>query len=116
LPIDVVGLSNGMSAIAAGSGHTCALTTAGGVKCWGANGGFVNNAGQLGDGTGLGRLTPADVVGLSSGVNTITAGFSHTCALMTTGGVKCWGSNFSGQLGDGSTVTTRLTPVTVSGF
>ena len=109
-PVSVVGLSNNVAGIAAGSGHTCALTTAGGVKCWGAN----NNS-QLGDGTSLDRYTPVDVVGLSSGVAAIAAGGYHTCALTTSGEVKCWGRNAEGELGDG-TSTQRLSPVDVVGL
>ena len=106
-PTDVVGLSSGVVAVAAGEGHTCALTTAGGVKCWGGNGN-----GQLGDGTRTARPTPTDVVGLSSGVVAVAAGMGHTCALTSAIGVKCWGWNGSGQLGDG-TWSQRLTPVDV---
>ncbi len=110
-PVDVSGWTLVRStAVAAGLSHTCALTSAGGVKCWGNNG-----SGQLGDGTMTSRLTPADVSGLSSGVTAVTAGYQHTCALTTAGGVKCWGFNGDGNLGDGST-TSRLTPVSVSGL
>ena len=109
-PVDVSGLASGITAIATSRNHSCALTSAGGVKCWGSNG-----SGQLGDNSTTQRLVPVDVSGLTSGVSAIAAGGSHTCALTSSGGVKCWGSNGNGQLGDNST-TQRLIAVDVVGL
>ena len=109
-PVDVAGLTNGVAAVSGGWFHTCAVTTAGGLKCWG-----LNSNGQLGDGTTTDRTTPMDVVGLTSGVAAVSAGSGHTCALTTAGAPKCWGLNTSGQLGDG-TQTGRRPPVDVVGF
>lgn len=109
-PVNVSGLTSGVIAISAGFWHTCALTQAGAVKCWG-----WNHNGQLGDGTTTQRLTPVTVSGLGSGVGAISAGAYHTCALSQAGGLKCWGNNTSGQVGDGST-TQRLGPVGVFGL
>lgn len=109
-PVDVVGLDSNVATLASGNDHTCALTTAGGVKCWGGNWG-----GQLGDGTTTQRSTPTSVFGLASGVISLAAGFYHTCAVTADGGAYCWGTNNDGQLGDGTTIH-RTTPVGVSGL
>jgi alpha-tubulin suppressor-like RCC1 family protein len=100
IPTDVAGLNGGIAAVAGGFWHSCALTVGGGVKCWGAN-----NYGQLGDGGSQASVTqPVDVIGLQSGVVAVASGINHVCALTDGGGVKCWGSNSQGQLGDNSTV------------
>jgi alpha-tubulin suppressor-like RCC1 family protein len=99
-----------MKAITAGSRYTCALTDAGSVKCWGKN-----HDGQLGDGTRNDRSTPIDVAGLTSGVKAISAGWRHACALTVIGGVRCWGKNHDGQLGD-ETGNDRSISVAVVGF
>ena len=99
---------SGVAAITAGSTHTCALTTSGGVKCWGHN-----DEGQLGNGTNDDSSSPVDVTGLTSGVAVITAGEEHTCARTSDGKAKCWGGNGHGQLGDGTTGASSI-PVTVT--
>jgi alpha-tubulin suppressor-like RCC1 family protein len=110
IPGDVSGLVSNVTDIAAGNLHTCALTAAGGVKCWG-----YNFYGQLGDGGITQTLAPVNVLGLSNGVVAIATGFFHTCALTSAGGVKCWGHNTDGELGDG-TVEQRAAPVFAAGL
>lgn len=123
VPVDVMTSAadstplSGVVQVSAGYGHTCAVMSSGGVKCWGWNG---SNPvyGQLGDNTTTSSYTPVDVVTSAadstplSGALQVSAGFRHTCALMNTGGVKCWGGNGAGQLGNNST-TSVLAPVDV---
>jgi alpha-tubulin suppressor-like RCC1 family protein len=106
----VTGLEAGVSAISAGGGHACALTDRGGVLCWGNN-----KYGELGDGTSQNRPIPVVASGLYAGATDISAGWNHTCALIRGGGMMCWGRNYYGQLGDGTTIT-RVIPVNVAGL
>lgn len=106
----------GITQIAAGYGigvaATCARFTNGTARCWGAN-----DAGQLGDGSRVGRPHPVFVRNPDgspmTGVAAVSVGFEHACARMVSGQVRCWGANGAGQLGDGTT-TDRSRPVTVT--
>src|SRR5215510_7524467 len=100
------------TAVTGGVSHTCALTRAGGVQCWGYNG-----HDELGtDGNRLpSSVTPVSVDGMASGVTAIAAGIRHSCAITTAGGAKCWGANYDGALGDG-TSDRHFSPVAVSGL
>jgi cysteine-rich repeat protein len=89
--------------IAAGGSHTCALLTTGAVRCWGSG-----QSGQLGYGNtnDIGDdETPASVgdVPVGGPVRLLAAGREHTCAVLTSGGVRCWGAGSLGQLGQEST-------------
>jgi len=97
--------------ITAGMGHTCALTDAGGLQCWG-----FNDFGQVGDGTFTDRLTPVNVLVVDpTTVISLVSGTNHTCVLTTANEVFCWGFNSSGQLGNGSTWNSNV-PVPVGGL
>jgi alpha-tubulin suppressor-like RCC1 family protein len=93
------------TSIFAGSAHTCALTDAGDLFCWGAN-----SSGQLGTGDKSSSSVARPVVGLPAGVTGVAAGTSHTCALLLSGDVYCWGDNSSGELGFGNREDS-LTPI-----
>ena len=106
------GPMTGITAIAAGANHTCAIVAGGQVRCFGSN---VN--GQLGDGSIQPRtraVTVLDVNGSTplTGVTQITAGSNYTCARLNTGQARCWGNNTSGQLGRGNN-DSRNRPVVV---
>jgi alpha-tubulin suppressor-like RCC1 family protein len=94
-------------AVSGGLAHTCAVTTGGAVKCWGAN-----DRGQLGDGTRQDSAIPVDVP-LPAAASAVAAGYVHTCALAG-GAAYCWGDNTTGAVGDGTTAP-RASPVPVPG-
>ncbi len=108
-PVQVSG-GRAYTTIAAGFAHSCALDTDGAAWCWG-----YDDFGQLGDGAGAtDKFEPVQVSGGRT-FTFLTAGSNHTCALDTNGTAWCWGSDSSGQLGDGPTATNRFEPVQVSG-
>ena len=97
-------------ALSAGGGHTCVVVVSGEVLCWG-----INQDGELGDGTLKARNVPVFVVGLAGVAMGVASGDFHTCALLESGAMQCWGFNASGQLGDGTT-TLSASPVDVVGL
>lgn len=109
-PVDVSGLASGVSRITVGMIHSCAQTTTGALKCWGSN-----NYGQLGVSGTSQSLTPVSVGSLTAGASSLSSGYYHNCAVSSAGGAKCWGANWYGQLGNGST-TNSATPVDAQGL
>ena len=84
-----------ISSISSGYSHTCAVSTLGDLFCWGAN-----HHGQLGINDVSTSSNPSLIERHSLGnVLSVSAGFTHTCAVIDTGEVYCWGSNSHGQLG-----------------
>ena len=100
--IDYVDVGGTVTQIAPGSQHTCALLDNGHVRCWG-----YNYAGELGYGH-LEMIGDDEVPSTEGDVDVggivvqISAGGAHTCALLNTGDVRCWGMGQSGQLGYGN--------------
>lgn len=88
--------------ISAGAGFTCALLEDHSLKCWGGG-----SSGKLGNGASDMHASPTSVTGLDgvqAEVEAIAAGMTGACALLSTGAVRCWGSDSDGQLGDGGSV------------
>jgi alpha-tubulin suppressor-like RCC1 family protein len=111
-PVAVNGITGSVVAIAAGGGHTCAVTNSGATWCWG-----LNSSGQLGNGTITNSLTPVAVPAMTAAggqIVGITTGENHTCAVSVYGVVVCWGLNSRGQLGNNNQ-TSATSPVHVVG-
>jgi len=104
-------LPAGVAQVSLGESHSCARMTDGRVRCWGAN-----VYGQVGMGTvSMREPVPIEVPAfMAAGMETsdVAAGRSHSCALLATGAVFCWGANNGGQLGTGDTADS-LVPVQV---
>jgi alpha-tubulin suppressor-like RCC1 family protein len=119
-PVEVVGVNgtgtlSGVTSVSANDNSTCATLTTGGVDCWGSN-----NSGQLGNNTTTSSETPVEVVGVGgtstlSGATSVSVGYDSACAMLSSGGVDCWGLNIEGELGDNNTTSPGLTPVEVVG-
>ena len=110
-PQNVLELGSGKTAkgITAGDRHTCVMLDNSSIKCWG-----LNDSGQLGQGDtnnrgdGIGgnpNNLPSIDLGSGKTARAISAGDSHTCAILDNSSIKCWGKNDSGQLGHGDNIT-----------
>jgi alpha-tubulin suppressor-like RCC1 family protein len=102
--------SDPVVAVEAGTLHTCALLRSGGVKCWGdsANGRLAQPIlapllGRIADAPDELSSLPTIDFGARTTVRSLATGNNHTCVLLSTGAVKCWGLNEYGQLGLGHT-------------
>lgn len=109
-PFDVSGIS-GATSIALGYAHSCVIVSGGNVYCWGDD-----TYGELGDGnTNTQSYAPVQAKNVTGAIALALGGdggdWDHTCALLQSTAVVCWGSNDFGQLGDGTT-TPRTSPVT----
>jgi alpha-tubulin suppressor-like RCC1 family protein len=108
-PVSVTGINSAISVSAGGYGTTCAVLGSGYVQCWGRN-----DSGQIGDGiTSESRTTPASVLGISNAVSVSNSDSEYSCAVISDGSVKCWGTNGWGQLGNGKK-TDSTSPVAVT--
>ncbi|MEC8024732.1 MAG: Ig-like domain-containing protein, partial [Myxococcota bacterium] len=104
-PVDVVldtgGILNQVASVSVGDGHSCALTVAGSVYCWGYNEhGSVGLAGDAPQQTTAVPVLLEDGTPLTGGID-LVSGSEHNCVLQADGAALCWGFNWAGQLGNG---------------
>ena len=98
--VAIKGVENAI-AVSTSGGYACAVISGGAIKCWGAD----NLQGTLGSGTAgsmplRGIIPAARVKGIDTAVS-VSAGYSHVCALLSNATVECWGENPYGELGNG---------------
>jgi alpha-tubulin suppressor-like RCC1 family protein len=108
-PVAVVGLGP-VQDVTRGVDHTCAHQQDGTIRCWGGN-----QWAQLGNGTTTASITKTSPVGLGVVDSVVSKAQAHNCAVVNGTSVTCWGSNYYGQLGDG-THTDRTVPAIVNGL
>jgi alpha-tubulin suppressor-like RCC1 family protein len=96
---------------AAGIAHTCGVRRNGKLYCWGSD-----NHGQIGDGDAPGTATSPRRIGIFEDWANAAAGNAHTCGVRSTGKLYCWGSDSSGQVGNGSTTGDVISPQRIGTF
>jgi alpha-tubulin suppressor-like RCC1 family protein len=113
-PSKTIDVGGAAKELGAGENHDCAALTSGAVKCWGAN-----DSGQLGNGSlapSKSGVSVSGIDGIAASAKAVAAGYAFSCALLTSGAVRCWGANDSGELGAGSTLAESATPLGVAGI
>jgi hypothetical protein len=107
VPSAPIALPDGATATAVSATwfHTCAVLSSGKVSCWG-----YNAFGQLGTGSTTPLSTPSEPISLPLGAaaSAISTGIQHSCAVLASGEVSCWGYNFDGELGTGNVIDTTI--------
>lgn len=96
------------ASVSAGFSHACGIRSSGRLFCWGQN-----DRGQVGDGSTSDRLSPTSLAMLPDGWVTVSLGARHSCGIREAGDLYCWGGNYSGQVGDGTT-TDRPAPTVIA--
>jgi alpha-tubulin suppressor-like RCC1 family protein/uncharacterized protein YjdB len=107
-PVLVIGPDD-FSAVTAGENHSCGIAGGDQVYCWGGG-----ESGELGDGVTSVHTSGSAVRVIGLSASAISAGANHTCAIATTGGAWCWGSNRFGALGNEFQAAIRATPQRVA--
>jgi alpha-tubulin suppressor-like RCC1 family protein len=105
-PIDF-GPGRTARSITVGAYHACAILDDRGVKCWGNNGNGrlgVGDTAHRGDDAGeMGANLPYVSLGAGRTAKAVSAGYTHTCAILDNDTLKCWGGGAYGALGNGGT-------------
>ena len=109
-PVKGTGITDASEVTVGGDAYACARLSSGEVDCWGRETGNAYAPGEQWWST-----TPVRVSGISGATSVIAEGEDHTCVVLSSGGMRCWGADNNGQLGDGS-FSYSETPVAVSGL
>jgi alpha-tubulin suppressor-like RCC1 family protein len=95
--------------VAMGDSFACGLRSDGTVRCWGQN-----TQGEFGDGTGTDSASAKTGPILPAAATAITAGATSACVILADRSLRCWGSNYYGQVGTGGGMISYSTPQNVS--
>jgi alpha-tubulin suppressor-like RCC1 family protein len=110
LPAPVALGGNKATQVAVNGNNACALLTNGTMRCWGSNGNGINGNGLISGS----QSTPGPANTNGQAVKNIALGTIMNCVILEDDTVRCWGSNYAGQMGNGTTSDYQLTPVAPS--